>query len=87
METLNRYLKTENQTLKAQNGTQISKSDNDILHLSLWYKKNKKLKKENKSMKREISNLKYKILTRKPRTAVIAKKKKKVKPRCVSKGI
>lgn len=66
LETLNRYLKTKNQTLKKQNGIQISKSDNLILHLSLWYKMNKKLKKENKAMKREIINLKYKILMKKP---------------------
>lgn len=87
MDTLNRYLKTENQTLKAQNGIQISKSDNLILQLSLWYKNNKKLRKENKAMKREIINLKYNILMRKPRMAVNAKKKKKVKPRCVGKAI
>jgi len=88
LETLNRYLKTKNQTLKAQNGIQISKSDNLILHLNLWSKKNKKLEKENKAMKREIINLEYKILMRKPRMAVTTKKKnKKVKPECVGKGI
>lgn len=88
LETLNRYINIENQMLKAQNGIQIAKSDNLILHLSPWYKNNKKLKKENKAMKREIINLKYKILIRKPRMAVTAKKKKKkVKFGCAGKGI
>lgn len=50
-----------------------------ILHLSLWYKKNKKLKKENRLMQREIISLKYKILMREPRMPISTKKKKIVK--------
>lgn len=65
--------------MKAQSEIQIAKSDNLILHLSLWYKKNKKMKKENRIMQREIISLKYKILMRKPRILVVAKKKKIVK--------
>lgn len=56
LETPNLYLKNENQALKTQSEIQIAKSGNMILHLSLWYKKNKKLKKENKIMQREIIN-------------------------------
>lgn len=87
LETLNGYLKTKNQTLKENNGIQISKRYNLILPLSLWYKKNKKLNKENREMKREIINLKYNILMGKPRMAVAAKKKKNVKYGCDSKDI
>ena len=68
--------------MKAHNGIQIAKSDNLILHLSLWYKKNKKLKKENREMQREIINLKYKILMKKPRMPVVSRKKKKVNLEC-----
>lgn len=50
-----------------------------ILHLSLWYKKNKNLKKENRIMQRNIINLKYKILMRKHRMPISAKKKKTTK--------
>ena len=64
------YIKGENKSLKSQNEVQIAKSDNLLLHLILWYKKNKKLKKANRSMKRKIINLKYKILMKKPRMAV-----------------
>lgn len=50
LETLNRYLKNENEALKTLSEIQIAKSDNLILHLILWYKKNKKMKKEKKIM-------------------------------------
>lgn len=65
--------------MKAQIEIQIEKSDDFILHLSLWYKKNKKLKKENMTMQRDIIKLKCKILMRKPRMSVAAKKKKIMK--------
>jgi len=45
------YIQKHNQTPKAYNEIQISKSENILLHLSLWYKKNKKLKKKNKALK------------------------------------
>ena len=71
----------------AQNGIQISESDNLILHLSLWYKKNKKLKKENRAMQREIINPNFNILMKKQRMEVATKKKKKVNPECDSQNI
>lgn len=62
LETLNRYIKNENQALKAHNEIQIAKSDNLLLHLSLQFNKKKKLKKKNKALERQVINLKYKIL-------------------------
>jgi len=79
LEMLNKHFKNENQALKAQSEIQIAKSDNLIVHLSLWYKNNKKLKKENKMMQREIISLKYKILMRKPRIPIASKKRKTMK--------
>jgi len=78
LETLNRYIKKENQTFKAQNKIQIAKSDSLLLHLSMWFNKNKKLKKKNKALHKQVINLKYKILMRKPRMAITEKKVKKM---------
>ncbi len=50
-----------------------------MLHLGLWHKKNRKLKRKNKKLSRTLINLKYKFLMRKPRMAVSAKKNKKRK--------
>lgn len=47
--------------------------------MSLWYNKNKNMKKENKIMEREIISLKYKILMRKHRMSISGKKKKKMR--------
>ena len=52
LETLKRYIKNENQALKAQNEIQIAKSDNLLLHLSLWFNKHKKMKKKNRALER-----------------------------------
>ena len=50
-----------------------------MLHLGLWYKKNRKMKRKNKKLSRTLINLKYRFLMRKPRMAVSAKKSKKRK--------
>jgi len=50
-----------------------------MLHLGLWYKKNRKLKGKNKKLNRTLINLKYRFLMRKPRMEVSAKKSKKRK--------
>lgn len=52
-------------------------SDNTILHLGLWYKKNKNLNEKRKSLKKIVISPKYKFLMRKTRMAAIAKKGKK----------
>jgi len=48
-----------------------------MLHLGLWRKKNKKLKRKNKKLNRALINLKYRFLMRRPRMEVGAKKIKK----------
>jgi len=77
METLNRHIEREHEALKMQNETQRTQNNNILLHLSLWYKKNKKLKQKSKVLKRKVITLKYKILMKKPSMVVARKKVKK----------
>ena len=51
--------------------------DNTMLHLGLWQKKNRKLKKKSKRLSRALINLKFKCLMRKPRMTVVPRKKKR----------
>ena len=78
METLNIQIKHEHEALRMQNKIEKTKNDNILLHLGLWYKKNKKLKQKNRSLEIKVINLKYKILMKKPRMAVAKKKVKKI---------
>jgi len=92
LETLNKHLKQEHETLKVHNEIQRTKNDNILLHLALLYDKNRKLKGKNKSIKRKVISLKYKILMKKPRMEVTKKKKKEKKTNLdvldqVSKGV
>ena len=48
-----------------------------MLHLGLWHKKNRKLKKKNRRLSRALINLKYGCLMMKPRMTVTTRKKKK----------
>ena len=50
--------------------------DNTMLHLGLWQKKNRKLKKKNRRLSRALINLKFKCLMRKSRMTVVPRKKK-----------
>lgn len=72
-------MKHENETLKEQTKLDKAIHDNTILHLGLWYKKNKKLKRKNKILNRTIINLKYMLLMRKPKMIVTSKKSKRRK--------
>jgi len=65
--------------LKEQNKLDKAIHDNTILHLGLWYKKNRKLKRKNKILNRAAINLKYQLLMRKPRMTVTSKKNKRRK--------
>jgi len=65
--------------LREQNKLDRAIHDNTMLHLVLWYKKNRKLKRKNKKLSRTLINLKYKLLMRKPRMVVSAKRNKKRK--------
>lgn len=72
-----RHLKHEHETLKVQNEIQWTQNVKTLLHISLWYDKNKKLKDKKKSLKRKAISLKYKILLKKPRMAFAKKEVKK----------
>ena len=79
LEILNRHIKQENETLKEQSKLDKAIHDNTILHLRLWYKKNRKLKGNNRSLNRIVINLKYMLLMKKPRMAVTSMKSKRRK--------
>jgi len=79
LETLNKHLKQEHETIKVRNEIQRTQNENILLHLALWYDKNKKLKEKNKTLKRKVLSLKYKILIKKPMIAIAKKKVKKTK--------
>lgn len=79
LEILNRHIKKENEALKEQRELDKSIHDNTILHLSLWYKKNRKLKRKNKHSNKTLINLKYKLLVKKPRMVVTSKRSKRIK--------
>ena len=51
--------------------------DNTMLHLGLWQKKNRRLKKRGKKLSRALINLKFKCLVRKPRMMMMMASKKK----------
>lgn len=57
----------------------MANSENFLLHISLWYKKNKKLKQKNRALQRQVINLKYNILMKNPWMAVGGKKGKTMK--------
>lgn len=78
LEILNKHIKQQNETLKEKNKLDKEIHDNTIMHLGLWYKKNRKLKRKNKILSRVVINLKYKLLMRKPRMTITSKKKKEI---------
>jgi len=77
LEVINRHIKQENEALKEQSKVDKIIHDNTMLHLGLWKKKNKKLKKKCKKLSRALINLKFRCLIRKPRMVVAPKKKKR----------
>ena len=77
LEVLNKHIQRENETLKEKNKLDKVIHDNTMIHLRLWHKKNRKLKKKNRRLSRALINLKYKCLMMKPRMTVTARKKKK----------
>ena len=63
LEILSRHIKKENDTLKEQRKLDKAIHDNAILHLGLWYKNNRKLKRKNRNLKNKYSvNLKHYLL-------------------------
>jgi len=77
LEVLNKHIKQENEALKEQSKVDKIIHDNTMLHLGLWQKKNKKLKKKCRKLSRELINLKFRCLIRKPRMVVAVRKKKR----------
>jgi len=77
LEVLNRHIKQENEALKEQSKVDKIIHDNTMLHLGLWQKKNKKLKKKCRKLSRELINLKFRCLIRKPRMMVAPRKRKR----------
>ena len=58
LEVLNRHIKRENETLKEQSRLDKIIHNNTMLHLGLWQKKNRKLKKKSRRLSRALINLK-----------------------------
>lgn len=79
LEILNKHIQKENETLREQNKMDRDIHDNTMLHLGLWYKKNRKLKRKNRKLNRTLINLKYRLLMKKARMAVSARRSKKRK--------
>ena len=77
LEVLNRHIKQENGALKEQSKVDKIIHDNTMLHLGVWQKKNKKLKKKCRKLSRELINLKFRCLIRKPRMVVAPRKKRR----------
>jgi len=75
---LNRHIQKENETLREQNKLDRTIHDNSMPHLGLWYKKNK-LKRKNRKLNKTLINLIYRLLMKKPRTTVSARRSKKRK--------
>jgi len=74
---LNRHIKKENETLREQNNLDKAIHDNTMLHLGLWYKKNRKLKRKNRNFSRTLINLKYRLLMKKSKMAVTTRSNKR----------
>jgi len=77
LEVLNRHIKQENEALKEQSKVDKIVHDNTMLHLGLWQKKNRKLKKKCKKLSRALINLKFRCLVKKPRTILASRRKRR----------
>jgi len=77
LEVLNRHIKQENEALKEQSKVDKIVHDNTMLHLGLWQKKNRKLKRKCKKLSRALINLKFRCLVRKPRTILASRRKRR----------
>ena len=77
LEVLNRHIKHENEALKEQSRLDKIIHGNTMLHLGLWQKKNRKLKRKCRRLSRAFINLKFRCLMRKPRMLAPPKKKRR----------
>ena len=67
----------ENEKLKEQAKLDKMIHDNTMLHLGLWQRSNKKLRKKCKRLSRALINLKFRCLVKKPRVNVSTQRKKR----------
>jgi len=77
LEVLNRHIKQENEALKEQGKVDKMVHNNTMLHLGLWQRKNRKLKKKCRKLSRALVNLKFRCLVRKPRANLATRRKKR----------
>jgi len=77
LEVLNRHIKNENETLREQIRLDKIIHDNTMLHLGLWQKKNRKLKKKCRRLSKALINLKFRCLMRKPRMLAVPRKRRR----------
>ena len=77
MEVLNRHIKNENEALKEQSKLDKIIHDNTMLHLGLWQKKNKKLKKKCQKLSRALVNIKFRCLMKKPKMLAAPRKRRR----------
>ena len=77
LELLNRHIKNENETLKEKGKLDKIIHDNTMLHLGIWQKKNKKLKRKCQKLSRALVNIKFRCLMKKPRMMAVPKKKRR----------
>jgi len=75
LEVLNSHIKQENEALKEQSILDKIIHDNTMLHLWLWQKKNRKLKRKCRKLSKALINLKFICLMSKPRMLAAPKKK------------
>ena len=77
LEVLNRHIKNENEALKKQKRLEKIIHDKTMLHLGLWQRKNRKLKKKCKRLNTTLINLKFRCLMRKPRMVLVPRKRRR----------
>ena len=77
LEVLNKHIKNENEALKEQSKLDKIIHDNTMLHLGLWQKKNKKLKKKCHKFSRALINIKFRCLMKKPKMLATPRKKRR----------
>ena len=77
LEVLNRHIIQENEKLKEQANIDKMVHNNTMLHLGIWQKKNRKLKKKCRKLSRALVNIKFRCLVRKPRVNVATQRKRR----------
>jgi len=77
LEVLNHHIKQENEKLKEKSNVDKMVHDNTMLHMGLWQKENKKLKKKCRKLSRALINLRFRCLMKRPRVNVATQRKRR----------